>query len=420
MSSHRPDVGAVCCALMLVAAPFDFAIPQDGFGPYFIRPLMTLIAMLALTAMVVNRDRLDLSLVRASTLFVFALATASAVSVDPDLGYAATLRIAVAVLAFLAASVSVTEVREARIVIAGAATMAVIASVIGFAVLANDGELFFTDSLVGKISVTNGVTRLTRPFSQANIAAMGLGPISVLLIVASAVDVASSRGRRFAIAVAGVFGAIACILTLSRGGVAALVVALAISAVVLRPGGVSKWLLPFGVAFVAGTAWLWLPRWGARVDGVSTGAERSPSRTEIWSQAIDAFQNHPLTGTGPGQFGRYSIGVVAEGVAPSPHAHNVVLEIMATAGLLGVVSLAILVTFVFQIVGRGSWRSMNQLPFLFATITVAVHALGDYQLVFTSAGVVAAVVVGGLVGMVIGSDAHRQRQPSRSSHLGRA
>jgi len=52
MRSNRSDVGAICCALMLVAAPFDLAIPEDGFGPLFIRPLMTLIALLALTAIV--------------------------------------------------------------------------------------------------------------------------------------------------------------------------------------------------------------------------------------------------------------------------------------------------------------------------------------------------------------------------------
>jgi O-antigen ligase len=405
MISNRSDVGAICCALMLVAAPFDVAIPEDGFGPWFIRPLMSLIALLALAAIVINRDRLDPSLVRASALFVAALATASAVSDDPALGYAVTLRIGVAVLVFLATSVSVTELREARILVLGAAVMAISASLIGFAVLVKDADLFFTDSLVGKISVTNGVTRLTRPFSQANVAAMALVPISVLLIVASVADTDTSRGRRALSAIGGVLAGLACVLTLSRGGVVAMVVALTISAVMLlRLRGGLNWLLPSAVALTAGTAWLWLPRWGERVGGASSAELGAPTRTEIWGQAIDAFRSQPLTGTGPGQFGRYSVDAASEGVAPSPHAHNLVLEILATAGLIGAVSLAILAYFVIRRVAQGSGRSLNELPFLMASVAAVVHAIVDYPLVFTSSGVVVAVVIGGAVGMVASSD----------------
>ena len=163
MTAKRPDVGAMCCALMLVVAPFDVAIPEDGYGPFFIRPLMILIALLSLAAIIVHRDQLDPSLVRASALFVAALMGASAVSEDPDLGYAATLRIGVAVLAFLATSVSVTEIRNARILFAGAMAMTFGASIIGIAVLINDADLLFTDSLVGMISVSNGVARPDAP-----------------------------------------------------------------------------------------------------------------------------------------------------------------------------------------------------------------------------------------------------------------
>lgn len=405
MGLARSNVGAICCASMLIAAPFDVAIPENGFGPYFVRPLMTLIALLGLIAVWGNRDRLDAALVRASMVFVAALGFASAISDEPDLGYAVTLRIGVAVLAFLAASVSVKSVDEVQTVLVGAAIMAVSASLIGFAVLVADAELFFTDSLVGKISVTNGVTRLTRPFSQANVAAMALAPISVLLLAAQTVRTDLSSARRAAMGAAGVAGAIACVLSLSRGGVVAMVVALLCCVVLARrPVALSVSLLPFAVAVAAGTAWLWLPRWSARVEGISTVAERAPSRPEIWGQAVDAFESHPFAGVGPGQFGQFSIDAVSSGVAPSPHAHNVMLEIMATAGLLGAVALAILAGRVMYLVGRAPWSTMTQSPFLFASIAVVVHALVDYALVFTSAGVVTAIVVGGLVGSIEGSD----------------
>ncbi len=405
MTAKRPDVGAMCCALMLVVAPFDVAIPEDGYGPFFIRPLMILIALLSLAAIIVHRDQLDPSLVRASALFVAALMGASAVSEDPDLGYAATLRIGVAVLAFLATSVSVTEIRNARILFAGAMAMTFGASIIGIAVLINDADLLFTDSLVGMISVSNGVARLTRPFSQANVAAMALAPVSVLLLVASGVETTRLRVWRGAMTIAGVLAAVACILTLSRGGAVALVVALATSMVMSntvilqRLRGEWNWLLPSAVALAAGTAWWWLPRWAARVDGENSAGRQSPTRIEIWRQAIDAFRSEPLTGTGPGQFGRHSIDAVPAGVTPSPHAHNLVLEIMATAGLVGALSLAILAYLVARAAASGAGRTPHGLPFLMASVAAVVHASVDYPLVFTSSGVVVAVVVGGSVGM---------------------
>ena len=137
-------------------------------------------------------------------------------------------------------------------------------------------------------------------------------------------------------------GFLAVLLTASRGGFLAAVVALAGCIPLLARGhGRAVLAAVFGLPAVAAAAWLLAP--GAVFDRLATipaqlaGGDLN-QRLNIWSAGWHAFRQAPLAGTGAGTF------VSAAGLSPIDTAHNTALSILVGGGLFALCLAACIVT----------------------------------------------------------------------------
>jgi O-antigen ligase len=102
-------------------------------------------------------------------------------------------------------------------------------------------------------------------------------------------------------------------------------------------GRAVRWLVVAGTALVAvAVATGILP---ALLDGV-TDLATLRVRTDIWDAALAGWRENPLAGSGLGTITGELLrgGLAAEGRAPAPHAHSVPVQLLAEAGLLGVLA----------------------------------------------------------------------------------
>lgn len=115
------------------------------------------------------------------------------------------------------------------------------------------------------------------------------------------------------------------------------------------------------------------------------------SRPDIFAAALDAFAEEPLVGIGPGRLASTMDEVEAVG-----HAHNLVLEPLATWGLLGTLP------FLGVLIGAG-WHAANAAvrrrgvigsAVAVGLVIVAVHGLVDWPLVHIGAAVPFSVLLG--------------------------
>jgi len=430
-------IGAGVIGAALVAiSPFDLARPLDGWTGLHLRPLLLITAALAAVLLTRRRDPIDRPLLAATAALVLGFAIAASVSVDPSTGFAVAVRVAVLGLVFVASAGALGGRPERRWLIIGVGVGAVAAAIVGLVVHASGTDRFGTDLLLGSISVTRGVTRLTRPFSHANVAAMYLAPATVMLVGAAVKPVSwlpagpgaagggrgsaafgVRRGRALGLAAAGAasLAALSLSLTLSRGGILALLVGLAVLVIagVRGRSGQRRSTIgaPLAIATLAVGAGLvsggWGPRLGASTSagaaaeavgaaevsaGLAPVAPAAPSRPTIWGQAIDAWLDHPVTGVGPGRFGPYTRSLTADGDAAVAHAHNPILEALATGGLvatLGVVVFAVTVI-------RRAWPGRSVVPVGLSAALVAamLPMVVDHPFAFSSSGNLAAVLGG--------------------------
>lgn len=420
-SSPSTGVGAVLGAVIAAASPFDVARPLDGWTDLHLRPLLLLTAVLAMAMVLDRRRSIDRPVAAATLALVAGFAIAAMASVDPATGFAVTVRVAVLGLVFVAASAVFTDAGTRRILVRGVAIGAAGAGVLGLIVLVGGGDRWGTDALVGSISVSRGVTRLTRPFSHANVAAMYLAPAAVLL----AASVSGQRSlRRWPVTVgaAALIAAGALSLTLSRSGIIAVVVAsVGLALVRWRAGTAARSVeivLPLTAAVVSVGVGLVSGRWGARLGiGGAAGSDAevaamtagaAPSRPVIWGQAFEAWSRHPWTGVGPGRFGAFSRSVTADGEVAVAHAHQPVLEVLATGGLVALVGLAIFLATVLWTVRplAANARSIAAeapsaavpLGLTAAMMAALIPMTVDNPFLFSSSGNLVALVAGAVVG----------------------
>ena len=149
---------------------------------------------------------------------------------------------------------------------------------------------------------------------------------------------------RIALATTGLV-ALACVATLSRGGIIALVVGALIWLALSRRRVPTRAL---GVGLAASVGLLLVARAGG------DGTESLGSREKIWSAAIDMIRDYPVTGIGIDQFYQlYGTRYVDPGgwsERYTSHPHNLVLDFWLQLGLIG---LAILGGIVWLAVRRG-------------------------------------------------------------------
>jgi len=145
-------------------------------------------------------------------------------------------------------------------------------------------------------------------------------------------------------------GLLAVLLTASRGGFSAAVAALFGSAVLLvlaRPRAAS--VVFVALAVMLGALWLFVP--AGSLDRLATipqevGSGDWNDRLNIWDAGWHAFRQSPWWGSGAGTF------TMAAGLSPGDTAHNTVMAVLVTGGLLGTAMLAAIVTAVSWALGK--------------------------------------------------------------------
>lgn len=139
-------------------------------------------------------------------------------------------------------------------------------------------------------------------------------------------------------------GLVAVLLTASRGGfLAALVALIGCGALLVR--GHSRAVITGGLALPAIACGLWFVIPGetfARLATIPEQLRRGDlnQRLNIWSAGFHAFARAPILGTGAGTFVR------AAGLSPIDTAHNTALSIAVGTGLLGVTIVTAIVALV--------------------------------------------------------------------------
>ena len=151
-------------------------------------------------------------------------------------------------------------------------------------------------------------------------------------------------------------GLLAVLLTASRGGFLASLVALSGSLMLLSSGRRSVRLASL-IALPAAALVLLLTVPMATLERLATIPEQLSSgdlnqRLNIWMQGWKAFTNAPWLGTGAGTF------VAAAGVAPMDTAHNTALTLLVTGGLWALLIASLLVASSFRatLATRGALR----------------------------------------------------------------
>jgi O-antigen ligase len=168
-------------------------------------------------------------------------------------------------------------------------------------------------------------------------------------------------------------GFVAVLLTASRGGFLAAVVALA-GSIVLLSYGHRRRVLAWSLALppIAGIVWLAVPR--ETFERLGTISEQLHGgdlnqRLNIWAAGWHAFVQAPFFGTGAGSF------VLAAGLAPIDTAHNTALSIAASGGLcalfLAVAIVAAAVWSTMQTHGPLRWAMATALVVWLITSLVA-------------------------------------------------
>lgn len=381
MTGRAKAVTGVVCAMVLLL-PFDLGVPVNGWTPLFIRPLLAVLFAIALVGLIAGRHTFAPDLVRATVIAALGLAFAALMADDRWLAGSVVVRLLLVLMALLLAS---SRELSAELAASAVLVMSVVASAIGFAVLISGEDLWFTEHLLGRVSQTGGIDRLTRPFSQANIAAMVLAPAALYLWA----EESRTRIRTWVLAGGAAVAMVAVVLTLSRGGVLGLGIGLLWVATMQWRKGSRRAGASAVVAVAVASTPLWLGRWSDRLAAAPAASDRSQLRSETWTQAVDAFLASPFTGIGPGHFARYSILNPVEGALPAAHAHNLPLELLATTGLVGIVAFvpmaSALAKRLLVVRPRASFAPV---------LAIAVHGLVDYPLVFTSSGTMVGLMLG--------------------------
>ena len=240
-------------------------------------------------------------------------------------------------LGFLLVTIVVAAVRERRHVhwLVGAYVVgALVAAVVGF--------------LTTSADPAGGFSRLGGAAGDPNELAAVLIP--ALALVGFAFGVVSGAIPRLAVGSLAMTLALAIFLTQSRGGLVALGVTL-VAAIVLG-GPIRPYIVTITLAVAAaGVTYFVLvapPQANERLTHPSGGS----GRTELWQVAARAFEDHPTTGVGAGNFPLVAPRYAAETIdlreprliVDDPHVvHNTYLDVLAELGAVGLSLFAVFV-----------------------------------------------------------------------------
>lgn len=214
------------------------------------------------------------------------------------------------------------------------------------------------------------------------------------VLVGFAVGVALSAGavRRGVARAGAAFLACLCLLalflTLSRGGLAALAVAV-VAGIVF--GGRWRWgVAALGVAIALSAVFYFqaVASPEARERVTSTASEEGEGRTDLWQIGWRMVEDKPTTGVGAGNFEHASVHYLLEPgtirrdefiVDEPKSAHNMYLQVFSETGVVGLVLFSSILLLSLSCVVRAAWafarRGDTQLELLSRGVFVALLAL---------------------------------------------
>ena len=125
------------------------------------------------------------------------------------------------------------------------------------------------------------------------------------------------------------------------------------------------------------------------------------ARLQAWGAAFDLWQRFPLLGTGLGTFrDAFPLTQPASVQGTWDHAHNDLLELLATGGLvgtllvvIGITALLLRLSAVLRLTARSEDRAAP-LAALGALVTCAIHGLFDFGITMPAIAFTLAVVCG--------------------------
>jgi hypothetical protein len=181
----------------------------------------------------------------------------------------------------------------------------------------------------------------------------------------------------------------AVLLTASRGGFSGALAALLGSAVLLvlwRPRAAS--MIFVGLAVTAGALWLFVP--SASLDRLATipqevGGGTLNERVEIWNAGWHAFTQAPWLGSGAGTF------TTAARLAAGDTAHNTLMAVLVTGGLVGMTIFVSILTTAIRAVLKteGLLRIALETLFLVWAITSMVGSVEENRATWLLFGLIA-------------------------------
>jgi len=216
-------------------------------------------------------------------------------------------------------------------------------------------------------------------------------PVAALLASSNGGSWLQSRWAERALALGYLpLGLVAVLLTASRGGFLAAIVALLGCGLLLGRGHARAVLTGiFALPALAAGLWLAVPR--EIFDRLATIPEQLRSgdlnqRLNIWSAGWRAFAHAPVFGSGAGTF------VSAAGLAPVDTAHNTALSVAVGTGLLGLcVALAIIAIAVYAVLQtQGTLRAALVILLLVWAVTSLVATVEENRTTWLLFAIVAA------------------------------
>ncbi|MFW5985601.1 MAG: O-antigen ligase family protein [Halanaerobiaceae bacterium] len=117
-----------------------------------------------------------------------------------------------------------------------------------------------------------------------------------------------------------------------------------------------------------------------------SGVSSNTHRLNLWQSALEMFRDNPLTGVGTDRFKEeYRENYKKEGTRPFSHAHNNFLNIMAEAGLFGILSflflLAVILYFLYtgaEVIPDKRWRIFVISSFV-AYVVFIINGLTEFN-----------------------------------------
>ena len=356
----RPEFGL---AIALALAPFTNL--QIGSGASFsAKPLHLLLpalvfGLLAYALLVPNQKRpLGLHWLSAAVICFLAVALASALNaLDAHSSVNKLFLLLTAVGAFFAVREICVERRQLVVIVAGAITGLLLASLQGI-----DQHVRHQYGVAGFVSVTGHfVGRVQGSFGHPN----QYGGYLVVLIPLAAAVVFTRKfdGRLRLLAAAALAAAVpALVFSFARGAILALVLGLLIWFAVVRP----RYAIAVA-AFTAAVAVLFAPATLKERFSPQVSSGDVPLRTDIWGASLDIAQGHPFLGVGVGNFSKAYAALPStlshasqrrllnqSGLLIPPHAQNLFLNVLAEEGWLGIAALTFFGFGAVAVAYRGS------------------------------------------------------------------